>query len=253
MSEKTSWNSINKEFIDPNIARILYHNLNFDLQSYLDLAQELGDPILELGAGLGRVSQALIQQNYRITSLEYCKEYCEELEHIRSHLPKITQKNFKIVCSDMSKETFDEDFGLILLPLRTVNLLSEEERFLTFEKSFQHLHEKGAFAFHLACFTQKQADQVWRQIQEVKTDLGWLEIDEMISFDQAYKTYKLRHRILQFNEQHQLVGTWRVAHNLLELDVIDLQQELAEIGFEKLRIQDLGKDNLVIAYKAINN
>lgn len=244
-----SWNDINKEFISPNIARVLYHNLNFDIQAYLELGSEFGDPILELGAGLGRVSQALIQQNFRVTALEYFPEYCEELEHLRSHLPEITQKNFKIVCSDMSKQSFQENFGLILLPLRAVNLLTAEERFSTFEKSFQQLHDKGAFAFHLACFNRSQANQIWKQIQELKTDLGWLEIDEMLSFEHHNKIYQLRHRIYQFNEQHQLIGTWRVAHNLLEIDVIDLQQELAEVGFENIRIQNLGKDKLIVATK----
>ena len=242
-----SWNSINKDLIASNIARVLYHNLNFDIQTYVDLAREFGDPVLELGAGLGRVSSALVQQNFRVTALEHFSEYCEELEHIRFHLPQIAQKNFTIVCADMCKKSFDKNFGLILLPLRTVNLLTEEERFLTFEKSFQHLHEKGAFAFHLACFTKDQADNIWRQVQEIKTDLGWLEINEMLSFDPLHSVYQLRHHVLQFNEQNQLIGTWRIAHNLVSLDPIDLQQELAEIGFEKLQIQELGKDKLLIA------
>ena len=121
------WNSINKDLIAPNIARVLYHNLNFDIQTYIDLAREFGDPVLELGAGLGRVSSALVQQNFRVTALEHVSEYCEELEHIRFHLHPIAQKNFTIVCDDMCQRSFEENFGLILLPLRTVNLLTEEE------------------------------------------------------------------------------------------------------------------------------
>ena len=242
-----SWSSINRELISPHIARVLYHNLSFDIQSYLDLATEFGDPILELGAGLGRISQALIQQNHRITAVEYFLEYCQELEHLRAHLPEIVRKNFKIVCSDMSQTSLQENFGLIVLPLRVVNLLTPEERSLTFEKSFQHLHKDGALAFHLACFTREQADSVWKKAQEFKTDLGWLEIDEMLSFDPINAVYQLRHRILQFNDQSQLIGTWRVAHNLLAVDVIDLRQELAELGFENIRLQPLANDMLVIA------
>jgi tRNA A58 N-methylase Trm61 len=244
-----SWASVNKEFIPPRISRILYHNLTFDIPTYIDLAQEFGSPILELGAGLGRISQALLKEKYSVTALECIPQYCEELEHLRSHLAPEVQDNFKILCQDMSKGAFKDNFGLILLPLRTVGLLTNEERHATFEKVFSHLHPNGAFAFHLPCFLPEQATKVWNHAQELKTDLGWLEIDEMLNFDFSNQVYNLRQRIHQYNDQNQLIGTWRVAYNLLALDIIDIQQELAEAGFSGIRVQDLAKDKLVVAIK----
>lgn len=244
-----NWSLLNKEFISPSIARILYHNLSFDISTYIELAKEFGSPILELGAGLGRITQALLEEKHSVTALEYLPQYCEELEHLRSHLAPEMQKNFTILCQDMAQSTFEDNFGLILLPLRTVGLLTNEERHATFEKVFTHLHLNGAFAFHLHSFQPTQATKVWNHAQELKTDLGWLEIDEMLSFDISNQVYNLRHRVHQYNEQNQLIGTWRVAHNLLALDLIDLQQELAEAGFSDIRVQALGKENVVIAIK----
>lgn len=249
-------------FIQPALYRILTYGLQQDLPSYLRLGHQFGGPVLDLGAGLGRIGHALLKDGHSVVLLEKDQAYCSELEHLREHLTPVEQQNFWIVNADFTKsEWFAEQtilnqstqhtptkFGLIILGLRTIHLLSPTEQNALLSQAMQHLHPNGALVIHHTTIEQSKADNLWRLVAEHKTDDGTLEVDEALKWNPSTQQFALRHRIHQYTQMGQKVAQWRVAHDLYPLEHLDLQQNLAEVGFESIQYQSLpDTDQLVIA------
>ncbi len=237
--------------IDPALYRILTVGLNYDIAHYRSLAHDFGSPIIELGAGLGRISLPLLEDQNQVFALDISPAMCAELDHAKQHLPLPQKENLNIVCQDMCSFQLDIKCGLILIPLRTIQLLhSPEERYNCFSRAYEHLHKGGALAIHLGVFEMSKADSLWRGTWEGPCTDGFIEVDELLKHNTAKKQYQLRHRIRQYDLTGQQLGFWRVAHDLAEISEGDIFHELAEAGFCDLSSKPLlGKDKIYIATK----
>ena len=236
--------------LSPALYRILTIGLDHDVPHYQKLAQHFGGPILELGAGTGRVTLPLLQDGHPLSALDLSPAMCRELQEVKKNLPAPIADHFTIIQQDMKDFVIDGIFGLIIVPLRTIQLLSNSERVLCFQHCHQHLKEGGALAFHLGIFEREKADALWRGTWEGPCQDGWLEVDELLRYDPNRQVYQLRHRIFQSNLTGQQVASWRVSHDLANVSKIDVNKELKEAGFSKLRDESLlGKDKMCIAIK----
>lgn len=253
-------------FIQPALYRILTHGLQQDLPAYMDLAQRFGAPILDLGAGLGRIGHALLTEGHPVVMLEKDAAYCVELEHLHQHLSSAEEDNCWVVNADFTqpnwfvkdhilrgnKSTIPTQFGVIILGLRSIHLLNPEDQCKLLTNTLQHLHPNGALIIHHTTIQKDNADNIWRFVAEHTTEDGILEVDECLKWNPILKQYALRHRITQFTKLGQQVARWRVAHDLHPITQLDLQQSLAEVGFVSTSTQSLpNQDRLVIATQTV--
>lgn len=250
------------QFIQPALYRILTHELQQDLPSYLSLAHQFGAPVLDLGAGLGRIGHPLLKDGHPVVFLEKDPAYCHELQHLSEHLTAAELENCWIVNADFtaddwfsvenvqssSQNSVPAKFGLIILGLRTIHLLSPKEQTAVLSKALEHLHPNGALVIHHSTIEKSTADGIWRLVAEHTTEDGILEVNECFKWNPSAGRFALRHRISQYTQMGQQVAQWRVAHDLLPLTILDLQQSLAEVGFESIQFEPLpDSDQLVIA------
>jgi SAM-dependent methyltransferase len=103
-------------------AGIIWHDVECgayaaDLTVWADLAAEHGDPILDVGAGTGRVTLDLARRGYRVTALDQDQVLLSELERRRDGLPIVS------VHADARSFALVERFALIIVPMQTVQLL----------------------------------------------------------------------------------------------------------------------------------
>jgi SAM-dependent methyltransferase len=113
-------------------ANVIWHDLECgaytaDLALWRDLAAEHGDPILDVGAGTGRVALELGRDGHRVTALDQDQQLLAELERRRGSRPVTT------VHGDARSFELDEKFSLIIVPMQTIQLLggaAERRRFL---------------------------------------------------------------------------------------------------------------------------
>lgn len=251
-----------ESFIQPELYRILTYGLQQDLPAYLQLGSQFGAPILDLGAGLGRIGHALLKDGHSVVLLEKDPAYCHELQHLCTHLTPTEQENCWIVNADFTTEDWfathkvlndssnsvPTKFGLIILGLRTIHLLSPIEQNAVLSNAIEHLHPNGALVIHHTTIEPNKADSIWRLVAEHRTEDGILEVDECLKWNPSTQQFALRHRITQYSQRGQHVAQWRVAHDLHPLSALDLQQSLAEVGFESVQYQSLpDTDQLVIA------
>jgi SAM-dependent methyltransferase len=129
---------------------VIWHDLECgsyleDLPLWRDLAQRHGGPVLDVGAGTGRVAIDLARQGHDVVALDRDPELLDELARRADALPVTT------VVADAREFELGRQFGLVLAPMQTVQLLGGAQaraRFL--RQARAHVHPDGRIAVAIA-------------------------------------------------------------------------------------------------------
>ncbi len=109
-----------------------------DLPLWRELAAAQGDPVLDVGAGTGRVALDLARAGHRVVALDREPELLAALAARAGDLPVTT------VAADAAGFRLDAAFPLIIVPMQTVQLLPERAGFLA--AAAAHLAPGGLLA-----------------------------------------------------------------------------------------------------------
>jgi SAM-dependent methyltransferase len=115
-----------------------------DLPLWRALAARYGGPVLEIGAGIGRVALDLAEAGHRVTALEREASLLAELSSRAGELPVAR------VHADARHFQLADRFGLCLVPMQTIQLLggpSGRRAFLRCAR--RHLRDGGVLAVAL--------------------------------------------------------------------------------------------------------
>lgn len=129
---------------------VVWHDLECggyseDLPLWRALAAERGDPILEVGAGTGRVAIDLARRGHRVTALDHDQALLSELGRRAGGL------KLQTAVADARAFALRTRFALCLVPMQTIQLLSGAEQRAAFLFSArQHLIDGGLLAAALA-------------------------------------------------------------------------------------------------------
>jgi SAM-dependent methyltransferase len=122
-----------------------------DLQLWRSLAEEHGDPILDVGAGTGRVTLELARSGYRVTALDRDPRLIAALEERLADNPEIVRDICQTVVADARDFELSERFRLAIVPMQTIQLLGGPDGRGAFLRcAHRHLVPDGVLAVAIA-------------------------------------------------------------------------------------------------------
>jgi SAM-dependent methyltransferase len=125
---------------------VIWHDLECgsyaeDLPLWRSLAAEHGDPVLDVGAGTGRVTLDLARRGHRVTALDLDGTLLAELKRRAAGLPVET------IEADAREFALDRRFQLCLVPMQTIQLLGGRDGRIGFLRcAAAHLAAGGMLA-----------------------------------------------------------------------------------------------------------
>lgn len=128
---------------------VIWHDLECggyvaDLPLWRELARERGGPILDVGAGTGRVALDLARNGHEVTALDRDPELLDALRRRVGGLLVTT------VVADARSFELDTRFPLCIVPMQTVQLLDREGRAAFLRCARRHLAAGGLLAAALS-------------------------------------------------------------------------------------------------------
>jgi SAM-dependent methyltransferase len=128
---------------------VIWHDLECgryveDLPFWRQLAAESGGPVLDIGAGTGRVALELARAGHTVTALDLDAVLLDELRARAAGLAVDT------VVGDARTFALGRRFALCIVPMQTIQLLGGPGRRAFLARAREHLLERGLLAIALA-------------------------------------------------------------------------------------------------------
>ena len=198
-----------------------------DLALWRSLAAEHGDPVLDVGAGTGRVSLVLAREGYRVTALDLDPALLDALARRASGVDVTT------VLADARDFDLAERFPLIIVPMQTIQLLGGpggRGRFLACAR--RHLLPGGVLAVAIAEMLDlyEVVDGLPAPLPDLREEDGVVYSSQPIAVRADHDGFVLERR----RETVTPSGERIVEDNLIRLDRLTatrLEREGAAAGF----------------------
>jgi SAM-dependent methyltransferase len=121
-----------------------------DTEWYVAKALDAGGPILELGAGTGRITLQIAQAGCPIHALDADRAMLDRLQQKLTSLPPDVRDRVSITVGDMRSFALTERFALVIAPFRAfLHNLTQEDQLASLARVREHLRPGGRFAFNV--------------------------------------------------------------------------------------------------------
>jgi SAM-dependent methyltransferase len=202
-----------------------------DLELWRALAAEADGPVLDVGAGTGRVALDLAAQGHAVVALDIDAELLAELER------RAAQRGLRVetvVADGGAFELPGRSFGLILAPMQTVQLLGRQGRAGFLRAARAHLAPGGLVACALAdAFEAFDADHVLLPLPDTAVVAGVQYVSQPV----ALRDEGSRVAIERVRQTLDGDGRRTAEPNLIHLDRVDaalVAREAAAAGLTPL-------------------
>ena len=116
-----------------------------EIREVLALARETGGPILDIGAGTGRLTLPLVRSGHRVTALDRSEDM---LAHLRCAMPG--DARVECVIADMRDFSIGRRYALAVIGATSITLLDRAGRAALYARVREHLSPRGVFALTVA-------------------------------------------------------------------------------------------------------
>jgi SAM-dependent methyltransferase len=220
-------------------------SLSGDVEWYCRKAVDSGGPVLELGAGTGRIAIPTAAAGVDVTAVDLDGGMLAKLRHKVSALPANVQSRITVRQADMRSFALNEQYALLIIPFRAfLHNLTREDQIATLTCAHRHLRPGGELAFnvfhpsleYMAAHAGPYAG-AWRARQPIKLDAGGFVVySEMTTYDTVAQRLQSLIRTEEFSSDGSLTRTHMMNLELAYLYPADVKSLLSETGFTLTRI-----------------
>ena len=216
-----------------------------DIDWYRRQARESGGPVLELGAGTGRITLPIAQDGLTIHALDAHRGMLDVLRRKVAALPEAIQKNITLAHGEMRAFRADVTFALIIIPFRAfLHNLTPDDQLACLRSAHEHLHAGGRLAFNVfhpsleyMAHHVGPLEGVWRwRANYPVADGGCVVRSEANRYDTVLQRVYTQHRYERFDGDGNLTRTFLHRLELAYLYPADVRRLLEQSGFEDVRI-----------------
>jgi SAM-dependent methyltransferase len=212
------------------VTEVIWHDIecgsyDLDLRLWRELAEAEGSPILDVGAGTGRVTLDLARRGHEVVALDLSPELLGALRERGDGLAVST------IAADARDFAIERRFPLMLVPMQTLQLLGGapgRARFLACARS--HLAPGGLLAVALA-----DALECFDEEHDQPPPPDFREVDGVVYASRPVRVRDLggRAAIDRVREIIGVDGTLTTLDNVVELDRLEpetLEDEAVAFG-----------------------
>lgn len=223
---------------DPELYDLQYASYRDDIPFYLRLADELGGPVLEIGTGTGRLTEALAAAGHEVVAVDHSEAMLARAEaRLARHL---SSGQVRLVRCDMRELELGDaapgGFPLVVAPFNTLmHAYTLPDQDATLAGVRRHLAEGATFAFdvyqpHLAQLGVLRREREWADLAGPGSELFLVQhhdpeaqlVESVYYLDEAQPDGSLRRRSAQLLQRYYTR--------------FELQRALAQAGFGTVRL-----------------
>ena len=217
-----------------------------DVDWYSNQAQASGGPVLELGAGTGRVTLAIAAAGVSIHALDSDPAMLRALRSKLFAQPEEVQARVTVVAADMRTFDLGERFALIICPFRAfLHNVTESDQLACLKQVRQHLRPNGRFVFNVfhpsLTFMARHAgplEGVWRWGgTHTLPSGGWVIQSEANRYDTVRQVVHSLHRYDVYGPNGAIDRTSMLRLDLAYLYPADIRRILTAAGFPHVTIR----------------
>jgi SAM-dependent methyltransferase len=220
--------------------------LQGDVEWYCDKARLSGGPVLELGAGTGRVTLPMAATGVSVHALDADGGMLAVLRSKVAAQPPDVQTRVTVVHGDMRTFDLAERFALIACPFRAfLHNLTEADQLACLSQVRQHLRPTGRFAFNVfhpsLTFMAQHTGALagawrWRGTHDRPAG-GWVVVSEATRYDTVIQRLHGLQRYEVYRQDGTLERTSMFRVELAYLYPSDIQRLLRAAGFREVAIK----------------
>jgi SAM-dependent methyltransferase len=216
-----------------------------DVDWYRRKAEACGGPVLELGAGSGRITLAIAEAGVPIHALDASAAMLGALRRKLAGCPQEARDRVVVVEGDMRTFDLSEGFALVIAPFRAfLHNITDADRLACLDRVRRHLLPDGHFAFNVFHPSLEYMAQhagplagVWRWAGTYDLPAnGYVVRSEANRYDTVRQVVHSQHRYEEYAADGTLARTWFQRLKLAYLYPNDIRHLLAQAGFREVRI-----------------
>lgn len=211
----------------PLPEHVIWHDVecsryDADMTLWHELAEAAGGPILDVGAGTGRVTLDLARRGHEVVALDYDADLLAAL----AQRAEAEGLRVETVVGDASGFDLDrDDFAIVMAPMQTVQLLGREGRLGFLRSARAHVAPGGLVAIALADALETfDAEHVLLPLPDTKFVDGAMYCSQPVGLREAGD----RVVIERIRTIVRADGTRSASDDLLGLDRVTLEEVEAE-------------------------
>jgi SAM-dependent methyltransferase len=214
---------------------VIWHDVecaayDIDLPFWRELAEHADGPVLDIGAGTGRVALDLAKRGYDVTAID------SEADLIQELAARARQRKLRVETATADARSFElgHEFALAIAPMQVFQLLGGPDgRRAALQTIRRHLRTGGLFAAALADpFEGIPDDEVMPPMPDIREVDGWVYASRPIAV-RIERPFAAIDRLRQAVSPKGKVEEWVFT---LDIDLVyadEIEREAAGCGFRE--------------------